>query len=218
MSRNEDFQCTKCTRKMNTAPMSTPLSTSSGYMGPSSPISRSVNQQDWLVTQNMCQIEGCNSPIVPNNSGINCLCKRHEVEQRHKNATARTQLVGVKAPPSQKPFDKKKLYPVKLDEELKSLKRKRPSYGKPGDADAEISKAGIANPMPSLQTQQGEWLTSPLATIVDQPQGTVPDSGNHSYMRGRVSGQWPPPPTAIDEDLVESMGGTSFELGIGNPA
>jgi hypothetical protein len=208
---------------MNATPTSTLLSTSSGHMGPSSPISRSANQQDWLATQNMCQIEGCNSPIVPNNSGINRLCKRHEVEQRHKNATARTQLVGVKGPPPQKPFDKKKLYPVKLDEELKSLKRKRPSYGKPSDADAEILRAGIASSMPSLQTQQAEWLTSPLATIVDQPQGSVQsvipqDSGNHSYMRGRVSGQWPPPPTAIDEDLVESMGDTSFDLGIGNPA
>lgn len=176
-------------------------------MRPVSLVSESANQQDWLATQNMCQMEGCNAPIVLNNSNLNRLCKRHEVEERHKNATARTQLVGLKVPSKPKPFDKKKLYPIKLDEELKTLKRKRPSYGKRSDSDSDQSRISMASSMPSFQTHLGEGLSSSLASVNDEPQRSAQRpisqaSLNNLYKRGEDSG-WPLP-TAINDDVVQS--------------
>lgn len=181
--------------------------TSDRNMRPVSLVSESANQQDWLATQNMCQMEGCNAPIVLNNSSLNRLCKRHEVEERHKNATARTQLVGLKVPSKPKPFDKKKLYPVKLDEELKTLKRKRPSYGKRSDSDSDQSRISMASSMPSFQTHLGEGLSSSLASVNDEPQRSAQRpisqaSLNNLYKRGEDSG-WPLP-TAINDDVVQS--------------
>jgi hypothetical protein len=210
MSRKGAFHCSKCVQKMNTTTANSPLSTPSrGHMRVGSSGSESTSLPDRLAAQNKCRMQGCTAPVYQSRSNSNHLCKHHEVEERHRNATAQKQVVGVRVPPIPKPFQKKKLYPVKPDEDMKTLKRKRPSYGQSSGYYSELSTIDVPSSMPHFQSPHGGGSRSPLASVGDQPPQTysqiqTPQSpSNNVSTRERVSIRWPPPPTVEDEDMVE---------------
>jgi len=68
-----------------------------------------------------CEIAGCKTVMYQKKATGRNLCKHHEVQERHKIASA---MPVVKTAPSSKPFKKSKLYPVK-PEDRQLLKRKR---------------------------------------------------------------------------------------------
>ena len=72
----------------------------------------------------VCGIEGCHSPVFQSapRPGVKLLCKRHETEERHKNAAAQRRPMVT----SERPIKKNKLYTYKPDADMdRKLKRKR---------------------------------------------------------------------------------------------
>lgn len=141
----------------------------------------------------MCQNQDCRAPVYQSRSSPTRLCKRHEMEERHKSATAQQQAAGIATPALSKPIHKKKLYPVKLDKDMRSLKRKRTSYGKSGDNDTEIAVASTSD-IPKDRSSR------PSA------QGS---SGNLSAQEG-TSVRWPPSVSVEDVEDEEFLVETSI--------
>ena len=94
---------------------------------------------------NLCGAEACQSPVFQSapRPGVKLLCKRHETEERHKNAAAQRRP----AVTLERPIQKKKLYSYKPDvDTAPTLKRKRDSFSKsmhsshsPGDREETLT-------------------------------------------------------------------------------
>lgn len=180
---------------------SVPSTPSSGYTRPNTGGSESVSQPDGWEARSICQKQDCGAPVYQSRLNPTRLCKRHEMEERHKRATAQKQAASTAAVPRvPKPIHKKKLYPVKPDTGTRTLKRKRPSYGKAGDNDVEMamgSATNIPQDPSSRPTTQGP-------------------SNNLSHQEGSPV-RWPPRPTVDTENTGFLIEASSSELGIINP-
>ena len=134
---------------------------------------------------NKCRIQGCDSR--PN---LNGLCNHHAMEEKHRSATTQRPVVGVKVPPSPKPFQKKKLYPFKADEELKTLKRKRPMSSTRSGNDSEQSTVDIPSTQLPIAKASNSSRLRAIEQILESTEAPNPVT-------------LPPRPTVEDEDAVE---------------
>jgi hypothetical protein len=103
-----------------------------------------------------CEIAGCKTVMYQKKATGRNLCKPHEVQERHKIASA---MPAVKTAPSSKPFKKSKLYPVK-PEDRQLLKRKRNS----------VSRRSISDDTgPSLFERSPQKIRSISRSVPDVP-------------------------------------------------
>jgi len=121
--------------------------------------SESSKESNNMKARYACEAPGCTQFFFHKPSKSKILCAIHEVEDRFNKSKAK--LMASKTPSAPKPFRKAKLYPVKPDEGMKPLKRKRASTGKRGttsnDHDLDSMETGLEKP------QQLE-VTNPLAS------------------------------------------------------
>lgn len=67
-----------------------------------------------------CEAQNCNVPYVTSNSKH--LCKKHEMDDRHRSAVESAQRPRPLTQPNWKGVDKSKLYRINMDEEMKENK------------------------------------------------------------------------------------------------
>lgn len=108
--------------KMEGASRPSPSAASLGYVNPVPTFSSTTPKEPERKNSGYaCEIAGCKTVMYQKKVTGRNLCKHHEVQERHKIASA---MPAVKTAPSSKPFKKSKLYPVK-PEDRQLLKRKR---------------------------------------------------------------------------------------------
>ncbi|RFU25318.1 hypothetical protein B7463_g11011, partial [Scytalidium lignicola] len=78
------------------------------------------------TSNNTCEVYGCTTLAFRNTDGVR-VCKRHEVETRHKSATSQKLGVAMKTATLPRSNKKSKLYPLKPEHNAQALKRKRSS-------------------------------------------------------------------------------------------
>lgn len=108
----------------------------------------------------ICKESGCTNPIFQSNLP---LCHIHKMAQQAKRAAEMKPSVS-NVPSGSKPIRKKSLYNFKLDDDMKHLKRKRPSPAKRSSSDAAISamtSSSVATQRPV--TQEGRNSSVPDA-------------------------------------------------------
>jgi hypothetical protein len=204
---------------LNLSHMLAPLS---GYIAPVDSVPESSKEPDRMATQNTCQRQDCSVPVYQNGSHSNRLCKRHEVEEKHRNATAQKPGSGFKVSSVPKPFKKKKLYPVKPDEDMKTLKRKRPSHSKSdGYNISELPMISGSASRPPFQRPQLEGSRRSLAAagskskkILPRPphQGLSSSTSTH----GGVTIEEDPTTSEGHADMAKPPAALTLELEIGN--
>lgn len=109
------------------------------------------------------------------------LCKRHEIQEKHRHANAQKETAGFKVPSASRPFKKKKLYPVQPDDDTKILKRKRAPSTNKGAAynDSELPVVDDPIFIPHLQESrtEGPRGKSAESTSRPAPQGSSSSNG-----------------------------------------
>jgi hypothetical protein len=88
-----------------------------------------------MTARYVCEALKCNNPIFQDTTNPKRLCKKHEMEDRHKSATAQKPGATSRSASAQKSIDKSKLYRINPDEEMRAemklyRKRKRDSSDK----------------------------------------------------------------------------------------
>jgi hypothetical protein len=172
LSTRREFQCSnsKCLAKMkqkmnassNVSSMSAPAP---GGISPSSLLAENSKEAN-KMKGSRCRKEGCKNPIFQVGSNTKVLCKQHEIEQRSKNAALHKTGDNFRASTAPRPFNRKKLHPVKGDEEIKALlkshKRKRSGGFSPEKR--SVSYNGTASPA-------NDAANSKISGQKSQPQG-----------------------------------------------
>ena len=147
--RSKDWSCRHCIDKMNAS--SRPSPTAVGSMSHSLPspnlTSESSKEPNKMESSYACEALGCKAFLFHKPSTPRVLCPIHAAVDRYKNSMAKPVASKTSAP---KPFRKDKLYPVKLDEGMKTLKRKRASTGRRAttstDQDVDPAQTGVEMP------------------------------------------------------------------------
>jgi len=186
----------------NPLPMPVP---STGYtLPPPNPNSESLEEPNKITARYVCQKQGCSAPIFQTGSNAQVLCKRHEMEEKHRSATTQKQG-GFRVSTVSKPFKKKKLYPVKPDEDMKMAKRKRSSSGK-----RNVSHDGTEVPtidrqlQPRFQNTGLQGFGNPLV-----PDGQSNDPSQRRALEGRTRSITTQNVFPIGEKLSRDLGYTN---------
>jgi hypothetical protein len=195
---------------------------SSGYIAPVDTVPESSKEPDRIATQNTCQRLDCSVPVYQNGSHSNRLCKRHEMEEKHRNATTQKQGSGFKVSSVPKPFKKKKLYPVKPDEDMKTLKRKRPSHSKiDGYNNSELPMISGSASKPPFQRPQLEGSRRSLAAVGGKSRKILPRPAHQGLSTststyGGVTIEGDATTSEGHADMAKPPGALSLELEISN--
>jgi len=187
----KDWYCGRCQKKKSaaSAEMAPPKPSAAVISSPNIPPD-SPKEPKAMTKGYPCEVKDCNAFILQLTSNGKSLCKKHEIEDRHKNAKAQKPVL----PPIGKPISKKRLYTYKPDEEMKKQKQKRPSesrrstsFNNPGISANDSVESGqrnfqqrvargpvLAEPLPSLgiihATKPPEWKSS----LFSKPAGQTP--------------------------------------------
>lgn len=107
VDRKGGFECARCIRKMKTMSSPSRISTpSTSFMAPAGTVPNSLEESERTAALKICQKFGCVTPVYRSVSIASRFCKRHEMEEKHRNATAQKQGVGLNAS-SPRPFKKR---------------------------------------------------------------------------------------------------------------
>ncbi|KAH8821160.1 hypothetical protein F5884DRAFT_745490 [Xylogone sp. PMI_703] len=111
-----------------------------------------------LIEPTPCEVYGCTTFAVRSMDGVK-VCRRHEVEPRHKPTPTQKQGVAMKTATLPKVNKKAKLYTVKLEHDSQTLKRKRSSGLPKTVTSSETSKdvgESVLSRVPSTATMTAE--------------------------------------------------------------
>ncbi|KAF7931006.1 uncharacterized protein EAE97_009215 [Botrytis byssoidea] len=125
----------------------------------------------------VCEIPGCNKQIysmLGKNKDDRVLCTLHEMTEKNKRSklASKAQISAMSRPVS-KPIKKTRLYPVKYDEDMQGMKRKRGR--KPGDLkNKQILPSSFPiqsefNYKPTTRPQETSNSEGPLSTLGPRP-------------------------------------------------
>lgn len=162
-SRDKDWNCRHCIDKMNSS--SRPSPTAIGSTSNSLPLpnlaSESSKELNKMTSTYPCEVPGCTAFLFHKPATPRVICKIHATLDRYKSSMAKPVTSRTSAP---KPFRKDKLYPVKLDEGMKMLKRKRALVGKraPTSTDQDFDTSQIAVEMPRQLEIRNPVISGPI--------------------------------------------------------
>jgi len=195
---------------MNAASGLSPTSAvSAGYalLSPSLTTSESSKEPNSMAAGYECEANGCKQIIYHKTASARILCKRHEVEDRFRNATAQKTAVAMKTVPVPKPFRKDKLYKFKPDDDMKPLlKRKRVSSCRRSTSHNDNDE--LEQSSPQKPPQQGTrsslmhhaLLAKPLSKRTHQHKAK-----SVNFLASMEGDQ-----SSIEEDIAQSLGSASM--------
>ncbi|KAF7882489.1 uncharacterized protein EAF02_005852 [Botrytis sinoallii] len=125
----------------------------------------------------VCEIPGCNKQIysmLGKTKDDRVLCTLHEMTEKNKRSklASKAQISAMSRPVS-KPIKKTRLYPVKYDEDMQGMKRKRGR--KPGDLNnkqmppSSFSVQSVSNDKLTARPQETSNSEGPLSTLGPRP-------------------------------------------------
>ncbi|KAF7946289.1 hypothetical protein EAE96_009291 [Botrytis aclada] len=125
----------------------------------------------------VCEIPGCNKQIysmLGKTKDYRVLCTLHEMTEKNKRSklASKAQISAMSRPIS-KPIRKTRLYPVKYDEDMQGMKRKRGR--KPGDLNnkqmlpSSFPVQSNSNDKPTARSQETSNSEGPLSTPGSRP-------------------------------------------------
>ncbi|KAF7939857.1 hypothetical protein EAE99_001662 [Botrytis elliptica] len=125
----------------------------------------------------VCEIPGCNKQIysmLGKTKDDRVLCTLHEMTEKNKRSklASKAQISAMSRPVS-KPIKKTRLYPVKYDEDMQGMKRKRGR--KPGDLNSKqmppssFSVQSVSNDKSTARPQETSNSEGPLSTLGPRP-------------------------------------------------
>lgn len=146
------------------------------------------------------------------------------MQEKHRNATAQKETAGFKVPSPIRPFKKKRLYPVKPDEKMNKLKRKRAPNNTKGTTynDSDLPMMDGFGFIPQGQKPSAEYPREPQEALSGRPVETlrrlVPKGLSSNGRREGISLQDILSSTVGPADVVKSSEDkVSPDLEIGNP-